>query len=63
MRVVGDEIWYGTLEDGLVMGNRGGWRTLDIADGLPSNDVTAVLPLEGGRVLVATRGGLAEVSR
>jgi len=62
MRRIGDTLWIGTLERGLVVGRPGEWARLDIADGLPSRDVTAVLPAGDGAAWVGTRGGLVRVS-
>lgn len=62
LQQIGDEVWMGTLERGLVVGRPGQWRRLTTADGLPSDDVTDVLADRDG-VWVATRGGLARVSR
>ncbi|MEZ4340372.1 MAG: hypothetical protein R3B82_27445 [Sandaracinaceae bacterium] len=62
IRRVGDEVWIGTLERGLVVGRPGAWRHLTTADGLPSDDVTDVLADASG-VWVATRGGLAHLRR
>lgn len=61
MRWVGSRLWIGTQERGLLVGWRGEWTRLRTSDGLPSDDVTAVLPVADGRVWVATRGGLARV--
>ncbi len=62
IRRVGDDVWIGTLERGLVVGRPGAWRHLTVADGLPSDDVTDVLADATG-VWVATRGGLARLRR
>lgn len=62
MTRVGDTLFIGTLERGLVVGRRGEWRRLRTSDGLPSDDVTAVLPDGEGAAWVATRGGLARVT-
>ncbi len=59
---VGADAWIGTLERGLVVGRPGAWRHLTRADGLPSDDVTDVLADASG-VWVATRGGLARLTR
>lgn len=56
----GDTLYIGTLERGLVIGRPGAFAHLTRADGLPSDDVTDVLPDRGG-VWVATRGGLARL--
>lgn len=56
----GDRVYIGTLERGLVIGRPGAFTHLTRADGLPSDDVTDVLPDRGG-VWVATRGGLARL--
>ncbi|MGF1469046.1 MAG: hypothetical protein ACFCGT_23215 [Sandaracinaceae bacterium] len=56
-----DGVYYlGTLERGLVVGRPGDWQRVTTDDGLPSNDVTAVLAGPGGS-WVGTRGGLAWV--
>lgn len=62
IRRVGGEVWIGTLERGLIVGRPDAWRHLTTADGLPSDDVTDVLADRDG-AWVATRGGLARVSR
>ncbi|MCB9595405.1 MAG: hypothetical protein H6719_21980 [Sandaracinaceae bacterium] len=62
IRRIGDDVWIGTLERGLVVGRPGAWQHLTTADGLPSDDVTDVLADASG-VWVATRGGLARVAR
>jgi len=62
MTRIGEQVWLGTLERGLVVGRPGEWAHLTTADGLPSDDVTGVLPDRDG-VWIATRGGLARVSR
>ena len=62
MTRVGDRVWLGTLERGLIVGRPGEWAHLTTADGLPSDDVTGVLPDRDG-VWVATRGGLARLTR
>jgi ligand-binding sensor domain-containing protein len=62
-RAIGDDLWYGALDRGLVVGAPGRWKKLGIADGLPSADVTAILPDGPDRVWVATRGGLARLAR
>ena len=60
LRVIAGQVWVGTQERGLLVGRRGAWQQLTTADGLPSDDVTDVLP-DGDGVWVATRGGLARV--
>ncbi len=63
MRRHGDRLWFGALDRGLVIGRRGAWTRLDLADGLPSRDVTAILPAaDGHSVWVGTRGGLALIT-
>ena len=62
IRRVGGDAWIGTLERGLVVGRPGAWHHLSTADGLPSDDVTDVLADRSG-VWVATRGGLARLTR
>ncbi len=54
-------LWVGTLERGLVVGAPGSWTRVRASDGLPSDDVTDVLPNDDGSVWVATRGGLARL--
>jgi hypothetical protein len=61
MRVVGDELWFGALDRGLVYGKPGAWKRLGLANGLPSADVTAIEPIGPNSAWVATRGGLAHV--
>ena len=61
MAWAGNRLFVGTLERGLLVGRRGAWRHLRTADGLPSDDVTAVVR-DGDRAMwVATRGGLARL--
>jgi ligand-binding sensor domain-containing protein len=62
IRAIGNEAWIGTLERGLIVGAPGHWQQLTTAQGLPSNDVTDVLPDRDG-VWVATRGGLVHFAR
>lgn len=62
IRRIAGELWIGTLERGLVIGTRGRWAHLRTRDGLPSDDVTDVLPDGDGAAWVATRGGLARVA-
>ncbi len=52
----------GTMEDGLLLWNAANrsWRRLTVADGLPSDDVTAIVEV-GERLWVGTRGGVAAV--
>lgn len=62
MRRHGDTLWFGALDRGLIVGRRGVWTRLDLDDGLPSRDVTAILPAAGGRSMwIGTRGGIAVV--
>jgi len=61
MRWIGNQLFVGTLERGLLVGRRGAWTQLGTADGLPSADVTDVIPDGDGAAWVATRGGLARV--
>ncbi len=58
----GGMLWIGTLERGLLVGQRGQWRQVRLADGLPSDDVTEILADGERAAWVATRGGLARVS-
>lgn len=62
MRVLNGVLWIGTQARGLMVGSSGAWHRLRAAEGLPSNDVTAVLPAQSG-AWIATRGGLAFVVR
>ena len=62
MRGAGDALWFGTLDRGLAIGHAGAWTRLHIADGLPSDDVTALLPAADREMWVGTRGGLARVA-
>jgi ligand-binding sensor domain-containing protein len=57
-----DWLWVGTLDRGLVVGRAGQWYHLRRTDGLPSDDVTAILPDGPDGAWVSTRGGLARVS-
>ncbi len=54
----------GTLDDGLWLhdASSGDWARLGTAEGLPDDDVTAVLSNDDGTLWVATRGGLARVA-
>ncbi len=61
MRRIGDRLFVGTLERGLMIGRRGDWTTLSLNEGLPSDDVTDVLADGAGSAWVATRGGLAKI--
>jgi ligand-binding sensor domain-containing protein len=61
MRWIDGKLYVGTLERGLVVGRSGGWTRLGVADGLPSDDVTDILPAGDGTTWVATRGGLARL--
>jgi ligand-binding sensor domain-containing protein len=62
MRFVGNTLFVGTLERGLLVGSRGRWTQLTTADGLPSADVTDIIPDGDGAAWVATRGGLARIT-
>ncbi len=57
-----DGVAVGTMEDGLLLWKRSerSWRRLTTADGLPSDDVTAIVEA-GGVLWVGTRGGVAEL--
>ncbi|MBW2465138.1 MAG: hypothetical protein JRH11_26045 [Deltaproteobacteria bacterium] len=54
MRWVEGQLFVGTLERGLLVGRRGAWTHLTVADGLPSADVTDVIPDGRGAAWVAT---------
>ena len=56
----GDRIAVGEMEGGLWLHEAGSWRRLKREDGLPSNDVTAVL-FENDAIWVGTREGLARI--
>jgi ligand-binding sensor domain-containing protein len=63
---IGDRLFVGTLDRGLLVGRldaRGALRfaTLRIADGLPGNDVTDILPDGNRAAWIATRAGLARL--
>ena len=60
MKTIDGRLWIGTLEEGLLIGNRGSWTHLRLGQGLPSDDVTDFLA-DGDGVWVATRGGLARL--
>jgi ligand-binding sensor domain-containing protein len=60
-------VWAGTVERGLIVSppqrpgeDEGRWTSLNVADGLPSSDVTALAADDDG-LWVGTRGGLARV--
>jgi ligand-binding sensor domain-containing protein len=64
---IGDRLFVGTLDRGLLIGTRDDrgelrFATLRIADGLPSDDVTDILADGERAALVATRAGLSRVS-
>jgi ligand-binding sensor domain-containing protein len=61
LSVVRGELWFGALEGGLVYGRPGSWSRLSIDAGLPSDDVTAVAPIDAASAWIATRGGIAHV--
>ncbi len=58
-----DGVAVGTMEDGLLLWNAAtrSWRRLTMADGLPSDDVTAVVEV-GETLWVGTRGGVAHTT-
>lgn len=62
MRLLDGRLWIGTLGRGLLVGTPGAWQRLRAAGGLPSDDVTSVLPAGNGGAWVATRGGLVDVA-
>ena len=62
MREINGAVWFGALDRGLVVGHRGHWHGLTLANGLPGNDVTAVLDAGDGTTWVATRAGLARIA-
>ncbi|MDQ2835354.1 MAG: histidine kinase [Acidobacteriota bacterium] len=51
-------LWISTL-DGLLRLKGGGFRAFAVADGLPSNSVTATYQQSSGRLVAVTAGGLA----
>lgn len=59
--VVDGALFVGTLDRGLIVGQPSSWTELHVQDGLPSNDVTDVLPDGPRAAWIATRGGLARV--
>ena len=61
MERIGNSFYVGTMERGLLIGRSGNWTRLRIADGLPSDDVTDILPESDRSALIATRGGLARI--
>lgn len=62
LAVSGDRVAVGGMEEGLWLRQGGGWRRLTRADGLPWDDVSAVL-FEGDDLWVGTRRGLARLAR
>lgn len=54
-------LWLGTMEGGVVVRTRGRWRQLGRSAGLPSADVTGVVPAQPDRLWVATRGGVVQI--
>jgi ligand-binding sensor domain-containing protein len=62
MKSISGALYVGTLDRGLLIGRRGHWTHLQVAEGLPSNDVTDVLS-DGDHVWVATRAGIVRLRR
>jgi hypothetical protein len=63
LRVRGSPVLaVGTLDQGLWLYDGDDWRSLTTADGLPDEDVTAILPGGEDAFWVATRGGLARIT-
>lgn len=60
--VSGDRVAVGGMEEGLWLRQGGAWKRLTSADGLPWDDVSAVL-FEGDSLWVGTRRGLARLAR
>ncbi len=55
-----DELWVGTNLTGLYHRAGAGWQTMTVADGLPSNQITALLVDRAGAVWIGTAdAGLA----
>ncbi|OYT72996.1 MAG: hypothetical protein CFK52_03015 [Chloracidobacterium sp. CP2_5A] len=53
-------MWLGTEGNGLLHFKNGGWTRFDAANGLPGNDVTAVLETDRGALWVATQTGVGK---
>jgi ligand-binding sensor domain-containing protein len=62
MQWLSGTLFIGTLERGLVVGDKGRWSHLGVADGLPSADVTDFAAAGARTAWIATRGGLARVT-
>jgi ligand-binding sensor domain-containing protein len=61
-RAFAGALWAGTLERGLLVGRAGAWERLGRGEGLPCDDVTAILPsADRNAAWVATRAGLARI--
>jgi len=60
LAVDGERVAVGGREEGLHVLDRGVWRRLDVIDGLPGNDVSAVA-FDGGDLWVGTPSGLARL--
>ncbi len=61
LHVDGARVLAGTLDRGLLVGERDTWRVITCADGLPSADVTAILANEDGTFWIGTRAGLVHM--
>ena len=56
-------LWVGTMEGGLLMNHGDEWRQFGLRDGLPSLDVTALVPSDKNGLWVATRAGVVHLER
>jgi ligand-binding sensor domain-containing protein len=61
LAVIDGATWFGSLDRGLVIGTPAHWRAFTIDDGLPGNDVTAVVPNGDRTVWIATRAGVLRI--
>jgi len=60
LALAGETLWIGSMEGGVVLRHRGRWHQIGTAGGLPSADVTAVVP-GGGGAWIGTRGGIVRI--
>ena len=59
-RRAGGTLWIGSMEGGVVLRRAGAWQQIAAAHGLPSVDVTAVVP-SGDGAWIGTRGGVVRL--
>ncbi len=59
-RRAGGTLWIGSMEGGVVLRRAGAWQQIGAAQGLPSVDVTAVVP-GGDGAWIGTRGGVVRL--